>query len=110
MTLEFKEQSNTISLRAESSFYMELLKRHNLEEVEPTTSLQQEELEQPASGQDCTLEAENQELFSKTVGDLEWLARACRPDLSFVTHSLTQSFDTPTKGQEMQLHKGACLS
>ena len=84
---------------------MELLQRHNLEEVELTTSLQQDELDQPASGQDCTLEAENQELFSKTVGDLEWLARACRPDLSFVTHSLTQSFDTPTKGQEMQLHK-----
>ena len=105
MTLEFKEQSDTISLRVASAFYMELLKRHNLEEVEPTTSLQQDELEQPASGQDCTLEAENQELFRKTVGDLEWLARACRPDLSFVTHSLTQSFDTPTKGQEMQLQK-----
>ena len=105
MTLEFKEQSNTISLRAESAFYMELLQRHNLEEVEPTKSLDQDELEQPASGQDCTLEAENQELFSKTVGELEWLARACRPDLSFVIHSLTQSFDPPTKGQEMQLHK-----
>ena len=84
---------------------MELLKRHNLEEVEPTTSLQQDELEQSASGQDCTSEAENKEPFRKTVGDLEWLARACRPDLSFVTHSLTQSFDTPTKGQEMQLQK-----
>ena len=107
MTLEFKEQSNTISLRVESAFYMELLKRHNLEEVEPTTSLQQDELAQPASGQDCTLEAENQELFSKTVGDLEWLARACRPDLSFVTHSLTQSFDTPTKAKKCSFTK--CL-
>ena len=104
MTLEFKEQSNTISLRVQSAFYMELLQRHNLEEVEPITSLEQDELEQTASGH-CTLEAENQELFSKTVGELEWLARACRPDLSFVTHSLTQSFDPPTKGQEMQLHK-----
>ena len=105
MTLEFHERGNTISLRVESAFYMELLKRHNLKEVEPTTSLQQDELTQPASGQDCTLEAENQELFSKTVGDLEWLARACRPDLSFVIHSLTQSFEAPTKGQEMQLRK-----
>ena len=109
-TLEFKEQSNTISLRVQSALYMELLQRHNLEEVEPITSLEQDELEQTASGQDCALEAENQELFSKTVGELEWLARACRPDLSFVVHSLTQSFDTPTKGQEMQLHKVLALS
>ena len=39
-TLEYNESSNSISLSVPTSFYMELLQRHNLEEVEPTTSLQ----------------------------------------------------------------------
>ena len=38
------------------------------------------------------------------MGDLV-LAAACRPDLGFEVHLLTQSLPNPTKDQEMQLHK-----
>ena len=104
-TLEYTESSHSISLRVPTSFYMELLQRHDLEEVEPTTSLQEEELNhQEASEHNIALEADRQELYKQTVGDLVW-ATTCRPDLSFEVHLLTQSLTTPTRGQEKQLQK-----
>ena len=105
-TLEYKESSNSISLSVPTSFYMELLQRHDLEEVEPTTSLQEEELShQEASEHNIALDADRQELYKQTVGDLVWIAATCRPDLSFEVHLLTQSLTTPTRGQEKQLQK-----
>ena len=103
-TLEWNASSNSISLSLPTSFYMELLQRHNLEDEQPTTSLEQEELSQDASGQHRALDASRQELYQKTVGDLVW-ATACRPDLCFEVHLLTQSLTAPTTEQEMQLHK-----
>ena len=104
-TLEYNESSNSISLSVPTSFYMELLQRHDLEEIEPTTSLQEEELShQEASEHNIALDADRQELYKQTVGDLVW-ATTCRPDLSFEVHLLTQSLTTPTRGQERQLHR-----
>ena len=42
--LEYNESSNSISLSLPTSFYMELLQRHNLEDVEPIGSLESQEL------------------------------------------------------------------
>ena len=70
----------------------------------PTTSLQKEELGQEASEQNIALDADRTKLYQSTVGDLA-LAASCRPDLGFELHMLTQSFATPTREQEMQLHK-----
>ena len=104
--LEYKASSNSISLSLTTSFYMELLQRHELEDAEATTTLEEEKLSQDASKQDNTaLDADRQELYQRTVGDLVWAATACRPDLSFEVHLLTQSLTTPTKGQEQQLRK-----
>ena len=104
-TLEYKESSNNISLRVPTSFYMELLQRHDLEEVEPTTSLQEEELShQEASEHNIALDADRQELYKQTVGDLVWAA-TCRQDVSFEVHVLTQNLTTPTRGKEKQLQK-----
>ena len=85
---------------------MELLQRHDLEDVEPRRSLEEQELShQDASEQNNTaLTAGRQELYKETVGDLVW-ATACRPDLSFEVHQLTQSLTTPTREQEKQLHR-----
>ena len=84
---------------------MELLQRHDLEDVEPTSSLEEKELSQDASKQDNTaLDADRQELYKRTVGDLVW-ATSCRPDLSFEVHLLTQSLTTPAKEQGRQLQK-----
>ena len=44
MIMEYKEASHSISLSVPTSFVDELLQRHDLTEIEPTTSLQQEEL------------------------------------------------------------------
>ena len=105
-TLEYKEASHSISLSVPSSFVEALLQRHDLTEIEPTTSFQQEELhDQEASEHNIALNADQQELYKQTVGDLVWLATACRPDLSFEVHLLTQSLTTPTRGHEMQLQK-----
>ena len=104
-TLEYNESSNSISLALPTSFYMELLQRHDLEDVEPTSSLEEQELShQEASEHNIALDAGRQELYKKTVGDLV-LAAACRPDLSFEVHLLTQSLTAPTRGQERQLHR-----
>ena len=105
-TLEYKASSNSISLSLPATFYMELLQRHELEDTESTTSLEEEKLSQDASKQDNTaLDADRQELYKQTLGDLVWAATACRPDLSFEVHLLTQSLTAPTRGQEQQLHR-----
>ena len=103
-TLEWNASSNSISLSLPEAFYQELLRRHQLEDAEPTTSLEQEELCQDASGQHSALDASRQKLYKQTVGDLV-LAAACRPDLCFEVHLLAQSLTAPTTEQEMQLHK-----
>ena len=87
------------------SFCEQLLQRHDLEEIEPTTSLQQEELTQDAASEHIALEADQEELYKQTVGDLGFLASACRPDLSFEVQLLTQSLTSPTTRQAMQLQK-----
>ena len=103
-TVQWNESSNSISLSVPSAFYKELLQRHQLEDAEPTTSLEQEKLCHDASGQNIALDAHRAELYRRTVGDLV-LAAACRPDLCFEVHLLTQSLTTPTREQETQLHK-----
>ena len=104
-TLEYNASSNSISLALPTTFYMELLQRHDLEDVEPTSSLGGEKLShQEASEQNIALDAGRQELYRKTVGDLVW-ATSCRPDLSFEVDLLTQSLTTPTREQERQLQK-----
>ena len=103
-TVHWNESSNSISLSLPEAFYQELLKRHQLEDAEPTTSLEQEELCQDASGQHDALDASRQTLYKQTVGDLV-LAATCRPDLCFEIHLLAQSLTAPPTEQEMQLHK-----
>ena len=104
-TLEYNESSNSISLSLPTTFYMELLQRHDLKDVEPTSSLEEQELShQDASEQNIALDAGRQELYKQTVGDLV-LAASCRPDLSFEVHLLTQSLIAPTRAQERQLHR-----
>ena len=106
MTVEYKEASHTISLSATESFCRQLLQRHDLEEIEPITSLQQGELTQEAASEhNLALEAEQQELYKQTVGDLGFLATACRPDLSFEVQLLNESLTSPTTRQAMQLQK-----
>ena len=104
-TLEYNESSHSISLSLPTSFYMELLQRHNLEDVEPIGSLESQELNhQKASEQHSALDAGRKELYKQTVGELV-LAASCRPDLSFEVHLLTQSLTEPTTEQERQLHR-----
>ena len=103
--MEYKEASHSISLRVTESFCEQLLQRHDLEKIEPTTSLQQEELTQDAASEHIALEADQEELYKQTVGDLGFLASACRPDLSFEVQLLTQSLTSPTTRQAMQLQK-----
>ena len=43
--------------------------------------------------------------FTSKQLDLVWAATACRPDLSFEVHLLTQSLTAPTRGQEQQFHR-----
>ena len=82
------------------------MQRYDHEQIEPTTSLHQEELSQDtASETNIALEADAQELYKQTVGDLGFLASACRPDLSFEVQLLTQSLTSPTTRQAMQLRK-----
>ena len=104
--LEYNASSHSISLSLPTTFYMELLQRHDLEDVEPISSLEEQELsQQDASKQNnSALDADRQELYKRTVGDLVW-ATTCRPDLSFEVHQLTQSLTTPTREQERQLQR-----
>ena len=103
-TLEYHEASNSISMSLHKSFCEKLWQRHQLEDAEPLTNLDSEKLCQDASGQLSALDAQRAELYRRSVGDLV-LAAACRPDLGFEVHLLTQSLPNPTKDQEMQLHK-----
>ena len=105
LMMEYQEASNSISLRVTESYLEQLLQRHDLEQIEPTTSLQQEELTQDAASEHIALEADARELYKQTVGDLGFLASACRPDLSFEVQFLTQSLTSPTTRQAMQLQK-----
>ena len=105
LMMEYQEASNNISLRVTESFLEQLLQRHDLDKIEPTTSLEQEELSQDAASEHIALEAEAKELYKQTVGDLGFLASACRPDLSFEVELLTQSLTSPTTRQAMQLQK-----
>ena len=103
-TLEYQEVSNNISLSVPRAFYLELLKRYDLEEVEPTQSLDKEELiQQEPSEHSLALEEDRHELYKQTIGDLIWLSNACRPDISFEAHLLAQSLEAPTTGDEDQL-------
>ena len=105
LMMEYQEASNNISLRVTESFLEQLLQRHDLDKIESTTSLEQEELSQDAASEHIALEAEAKELYKQTVGDLGFLASACRPDLSFEVELLTQSLTSPTTRQAMQLQK-----
>ena len=106
MIMEYKEASHSISLSVPTCFVDELLQRHDLTEVEPTQSLQQEELrDQEASEHHLALNADQQELYRQTVGELVWLATSCRSDLSFEAHLLAQSLTSPTTSQQMQLQR-----
>ena len=99
-TLEYQESSHSISLSLPTSFYKELLERHELEDAEPIGSLEEEKPCQDASEQTFALDAGRQELYKHTVGELVWAATACRPDISFAVHLLTQSLEDPTTKQE----------
>ena len=60
---------------------------------------------QDALEQNFALDACRQELYKHTVGELAWATTACRPDLCFEVHLLTQSLENPTTKHEQQLHK-----
>ena len=104
-TLEYKASSHIISLSLEPCFVHDLLCRHELEQEEPLGSLDEEEPCQDALEQTCALDACRQELYKHTVGELAWATTACRPDLCFEVHLLTQSLENPTRKHELQLHK-----
>ena len=105
LTLEYQSTSHSVSLHASDCFVTNLLQRHDLAQETCTTSLDTEELHDPSASQDVALEADQQELFRQTVGELTWLASACRPDLSFEAHLLAQSLEAPTTREQMQLRK-----
>ena len=105
LTLEYQSTSHSVSLGASDCFVENLLQRHDLAQEDCTTSLDTEELNDQSASQDVPLEADQQELFRQTVGELTWLATSCRPDLSFEAHLLAQSLESPTTSQQMQLRK-----
>ena len=105
LTLEYQSTSHSVSLGASDCFVTNLLQRHDLAQETCTTSLATEELNDQSASQDVALEADQQELFRQTVGELTWLATACRPDLSFEAHLLAQSLEAPTTRDQMQLRK-----
>ena len=92
-TLEYQESSHSISLSLGTCFVRELLQRHELEDVDCITSLEEEKPGQDASEQNFALDAGRQELYKHTVGEPVWAATACRPDLGFEVHLLTQSLE-----------------
>ena len=105
LTLEYQSTSHSVSLHASDCLVTNLLQRHDLAQETCTTSLDTEELHDPSASQDVALEADQQELFRQTVGELTWLATACRPDLSSEAHLLAQSLEAPTTSHNMQLRK-----
>ena len=105
LTLEYQSTSHSVSLHASDCFVTNLLQRHDLAQETCKTSLDTEELNDQSASQDVALEADQQELFKQTVGELLWLASSCRPDLSFEAHRLAQSLESPTTRHQMQLRK-----
>ena len=106
LILDYKEASHSVNLSASTSFVEELLQRHDLAEHDCTPSLDQEEgLQDQEASEHIALEADQKELYKQTVGDLNWLAKSCRPDLSFEAHLLAQSLESPTTRHQMQLQK-----
>ena len=103
--LEYKAWSNKINIALPQTFYHDLLQRHELQDEDGTTTLEEEKLRQNASEQNQALDAESQELYKKSVGDLAWAASTVRPDLSFEVHMLTQSLNQPTQHDNQQLRK-----
>ena len=103
--LEYEQSSNSISLRVPESFYHELFQQHELDEdAEAIDSLDQELNHNNATQQLAAWDASRQELYKTTVGELV-KATACRPDLGFEIHRLTQSLNNPTRESELQLRK-----
>ena len=103
--LEYTAWSNKIRVALPQTFYHDLLQRHELQDNNCTTTLEEEELRQNASKQTQALDAASQELYKKSVEDLAWAALTARPDLSFEVHMLTQSLNQPTRKHEQQLRK-----
>ena len=103
--LEYTAWSNKIRVALPQTFYHDLLQRHELQDNNGTTTLEEEKLRQNASEQNQALDAHSQELYNKSVEDLAWTALTVRPDLSFEVHMLTQSLNQPTRKDEQQLRK-----
>ena len=103
--LEYQTSSHSINLSLGTCFVRELLCRHELENEEPLDDLDAEKPCQDAVEQSFALDACRQELYRHTVGELSWAAKACRPDLCFEVHLLTQSLDNPTTLHEQQLYR-----
>ena len=103
--LEYQTSSHSINLSLGTCFVRELLCRHELENEEPLDNLDAEKPCQDAVEQSFALDACRQELYRHTVGELSWAAKACRPDLCFEVHLLTQSLENPTTLHEQQLHR-----
>ena len=70
MIMEYKGASNNISLSVSPCFVEELCHRHDLSEHDPTTSLDNEKLHDQEASEHIALEADQQELYRQTVGDL----------------------------------------
>ena len=105
LILDYQEASDSISLSVSPCFVHELVRNHDLAQDELTQSLQQEQLQDQEASEHIALEAEEKELYKQKVGDLDWLAKSCRPDLSFEAHSLAQSLESPTTSHQKQLRK-----
>ena len=105
LILDYQEASNSISLSVSPCFVDELLQNHDLAQDEFTQSLQQERLQNQEASEHIALEADQKELYKQAVGDLDWLAKSCRPDLSFEAHLLAQSLESPTTSHQKQLRK-----
>ena len=91
---------------------MELLQRHDLEDVEPTSSLarrrrRSQDAQSPSKHQSTALlwMLVDKSFTSKQLVILSGQQQLVRPDLSFEVHLLTQSLTAPTRGQEQQLHR-----
>ena len=103
--LEYDQSSTSISLSVPESFYNELFQQHDLDEdAEAIDSLDQELNHNNATQPTTAWDACRQELYKATVGELV-KATACRPDLSFEVHRLTQSLNNPTRESELQLRR-----
>ena len=103
-SLEYSAFMNCVSLQVPACFYLQLLQRHDLEEAESLTSLE-EELGQEAPRQSSRpLGAKRSKLYKQTVAELIW-STTCRPDLSFPIQQLQNSLGDPTRADEQQLHR-----